>query len=110
MLLIALCREGVLLGVPYVSRFGLGVGATFLGPWVVYCLLLVEGPEAGVLFGGLGTVVDRFHIGYKGPGLLVATGTGLGLECFVADCAGLCNLLLNLGGGEGAGTGERFRL
>ena len=106
---ISACVAAGVLGVSSAPCF-VGAGATFLGPWVVFGLLLVEGPKAGVHLGGLLIVVDKFHRGGKGLEVLFATGARLGLECFVADSVGLCVLLLSLGGGEGVSAGERFRL
>jgi len=103
------CVAAGVLGVSSAPCF-VGAGATFLGPWVVFGLLLVEGPKAGVHLGGLLIVVDKSHRGSKGLGVLFATGARLGLECFVADSVGLCVLFLSLGGGEGVSAGERFRL
>ena len=106
---ISACVAAGVLGVSSAPCF-VGAGATFLGPWVVFGLLLVEGPKAGVHLGGLGIVIDEFHRGSKGLEVLFATGARLGLESFAADSAGLCVLLLSLGGGEGVSAGERFRL
>ena len=41
------CVAAGALGVSSVSRFGLGMGATFLGPWAVFGLLLIDGPKEG---------------------------------------------------------------
>jgi len=75
------CVAAGVLGVSFAPCF-VGAGATFLRPWVVFGLFLVEGPKAGVHLGGLLIVVDKFHRGGKGLEVLFATGARLGLECF----------------------------
>ena len=88
------------------TRFGLGAGATFLGPWAVFGLFLVS------ILGGSGLSSTSPIEGARDLTFWLLRGLvlGFGLGCIVVGCVGLCVLFLNLGGGEGVGTEERFRL